>query len=130
MFPVHLFPSYAEGIAFPVARYPLKHYIQLGGSSKVIASFGNKLTKAVFHGTPARLLRRLPADVLNSAIQKLDIMNAASNIEDLRSPPGNRLEQLKGDLKGLHSVRVNDQWRIVFRWEGAHAFDVRLVDYH
>ena len=67
---------------------------------------------------------------MNRAVRKLDILNAAQDIEDLRSPPGNRLEELKGDLKGFHSIRANGQWRVVFRWEGAHAHDVRLCDYH
>jgi proteic killer suppression protein len=64
------------------------------------------------------------------AVRKLDMLNAARALSDLRSPPGNRLERLRGDLAGLHSVRVNDQWRLVFRWVGADAHEVRLVDYH
>jgi len=58
------------------------------------------------------------------------MLNAAHSLQDLRSPPANRLEALKGDLAGYHSVRINDQWRIVFRWEGSDAHDVRIVDYH
>jgi proteic killer suppression protein len=96
----------------------------------VIVSFGDKLTEAVFNGTPARLLKRLPPDVLKRANQKLDYLNSASDLIDLEAPPGNRLESLKGELKGLHSIRVNDQWRIVFRWQGSDAHDVRLMDYH
>jgi len=60
----------------------------------------------------------------------LDLLNAAADLKDLAAPPGNRLEALKGDLKGFHSIRVNDQWRIVFRWVDGDAFDVRFVDYH
>jgi len=60
----------------------------------------------------------------------MDSLNAAASVLDLRAPPGNRLERLKGDLKGLHSIRVNDQWRLIFRWEGNDAHDVRLTDYH
>ncbi len=96
----------------------------------MIVSFGDKSTEAVFHGTPIRLLRRFPSDVLSRAVQKLDYLNGASDLIDLEMPPGNRLELLKGDLKGLHSIRVNDQWRIVFRWRGSDAHEVRLVDYH
>jgi len=96
----------------------------------VIVSFGDKATEAVFHGTPDRLLKRFPADVLKRANQKLDYLNGASDLTDLEAPPGNRLESLKGAMKGLHSIRVNDQWRIVFRWQGSDAHDVHLMDYH
>jgi len=58
------------------------------------------------------------------------MLNAAKALKDLRSPPGNRLEPLKGDLKGYHSTRINDQWRVVFRWVGSDAHDVRITDYH
>jgi proteic killer suppression protein len=58
------------------------------------------------------------------------MVNAARVLHDLRVPPGNRLEALKGDLKGVHSIRVNDQWRIVFRWDGGDAYEVSIVDYH
>jgi proteic killer suppression protein len=60
----------------------------------------------------------------------MDMLNAARDLRDLQSPPGNRLEALKGDLKGYHSIRVNEQWRVVFRWREGDAFDVRLTDYH
>ena len=61
---------------------------------------------------------------------KLDMVNAAGVLDDLRAPPGNRLEALKGDLMGKHSIRINDQWRVVFRWEGSDALDVEIMDYH
>lgn len=61
---------------------------------------------------------------------KLDILNAAQSLEDLKSPPGNRFEALKGNFAGFHSIRINAQWRIVFRWENANAYDVHIVDYH
>ncbi len=64
------------------------------------------------------------------ALRKLDMLNAAAELQDLRVPPGNRLEVLRGDLSGLHSVRVNDQWRLVFKWTDAGPASVRLVDYH
>ena len=96
----------------------------------MIVSFSDKGTEAVFHGTPIRLLKRFPADVVRRGVQKLDYLNGASELTDLVVPPGNHLEPLKGDLKGFHSIRVNDQWRIVFRWEGSDAHDVRMVDYH
>ena len=62
-------------------------------------------------------------------MRKLDMLNAAHSLMDLRSPPGNRLEALRGNLRGMHSIRINDQWRVVFRWqEGAH--EVQIIDYH
>lgn len=61
---------------------------------------------------------------------KLDVLNGASELVDLRSPPGNRLETLKGDWAGYYSIRVNNQWRLVFRWEENNAYEVRLIDYH
>ena len=96
----------------------------------MIESFADRVTESVFHGTPIKLVRRFPQDVLPAAIRKLDLLNGARELKDLRSPPGNRLEALSGDLQGLHSIRVNDQWRIVFRWEDSCAYEVRLVDYH
>lgn len=70
------------------------------------------------------------AQVSKVAHRKLTYLDAATAIDDLRSPPGNRLEALSGDLAGLWSVRVNEQWRVVFRWENGSAYDVRIVDYH
>ncbi len=96
----------------------------------MIVSFGDNATEAVFHGTPVRLVKRFPADVLKRAIVKLDYLNGASKLTELEAPPGNRLEALKGDLLGFHSIRINDQWRIVFRWEGTDAHEVLLMDYH
>ncbi len=96
----------------------------------MIASFGDRSTEAVFHGHPVNRIRRFPSDMVQVAVRKLDMLNAARALGDLRSPPGNRLERLRGELAGFHSIRVNDQWRLVFRWVGADAHDVRLVDYH
>jgi proteic killer suppression protein len=97
----------------------------------VIASFGDRATKTcTTTGRPTGCVRRFPADVVALALVKLDMLNAAAALRDLRSPPGNRLEALKGDLRGFHSIRVNDQWRLVFRWERNSAHDVKLMDYH
>ncbi len=96
----------------------------------MIVSFGDRGTEDLFHDRPTSRARRYPRDLVGTALVKLDMLNGAAAILDLRSPPGNRLEALKGDLKGHHSIRVNDQWRIVFRWEGNNAHDVRLMDYH
>ena len=96
----------------------------------MIVSFGDSATEDLYHGRPTSRARRVPREIVDIALIKLDMLNGAAAILDLRSPPGNRLEALKGDLKGSHSIRVNDRWRIVFRWEGNNAHDVRLMDYH
>ena len=74
--------------------------------------------------------RRLGLQLSKVARRKLKMLNAATNVTDLRVPPGNRLEALKGDRKGQHSIRVNDQYRVCFRWRNGDAFDVEIVDYH
>jgi len=96
----------------------------------MIASFGDRATEDLYHGRPMARARRFPGDVVEAALVKLDSLNGAASMLDLRSPPGNRLEALKGDMKGLHAMRVNAQWRLVFRWQGNDAYDVRLTDYH
>jgi proteic killer suppression protein len=78
----------------------------------------------------APLVRRIPGDVQQRALRKLRQLDAAATIEDLRNPPGNRLEALKGDRAGQMSIRINDQWRICFRWSKGDAEDVEIVDYH
>ncbi len=74
--------------------------------------------------------RRLPTDIQVVARRKLRMLNNAATLEDLRVPPANRLEALKGVRKGQHSIRINDQWRVCFRWKEGDAFDVTIVDYH
>ena len=96
----------------------------------MIRSFGNKTAEALFHGLPSKELRAFPPDVRKVAARKLDMVNSANAIEDLRVPPANRLEALKGDRRGFFSIRINDQWRVVLRWDGADAYDVSVVDYH
>lgn len=96
----------------------------------MIASFGDDATEALFLGTDGRRTRRIPADIRAAAVRKLDMLNAAAQLIDLRSPPGNQLEALKGDRKRMHSIRVNDQWRVVFRWDDGDAHEVSIVDYH
>ena len=94
---------------------------------QVIKSFADKQTAAMFLGLPAK---RLPSELRRRAKDKLDALDAATRIEDLRLPPSNRLEVLKHDRKGQWSVRINDQWRVCFRFEGGDAFDVEITDYH
>jgi proteic killer suppression protein len=93
----------------------------------MIASFRDKRTAAVARG---RLPKGFPADVLTAARRKLGYLDAATRLEDLRSPPGNRLEALTGDRAGQYSIRVNDQLRVCFIWRDGKAEDVEIVDYH
>jgi len=96
----------------------------------MIVSFGDATTEDLFHGRPTRRVRHLPPDLRRVVVRKLDMLNAAHVLEDLRSPPGNRLEALRGDLAGRHSIRVNDQWRLVFEWTERGPADVKVIDYH
>ena len=96
----------------------------------MIRSFGDRATEDLYHNRNTRRSRAFPADIVNNALRKLDIIASADDLKDLRVPPGNRLESLRGNLKGFHSIRVNDQWRIVFRWADGGAEDISLTDYH
>ena len=93
----------------------------------MIKSFADRATEALFQRQPGR---RSPAELLRIMLRKLVAIDAAETLDDLRVPPGNRLEKLKGDPVGQHGIRVNDQWRICFRWKDADAYDVEIVDYH
>ena len=96
----------------------------------MIGSFGDRATEDVFHGTNSKQARRLPKQIWVLVRRKLDLLNAAHRLEDLRVPLGNRLEALRGDLKGFYSIRVNDQYRIIFRFEEGRAYEVKCEDYH
>jgi proteic killer suppression protein len=96
----------------------------------MIVSFGDKTTRDLFHGRWTNATRALPQAVRVAAVQKLDLLNAAVSLLDMQSPPGNRLEAMKGNLKGFYSVRVNNQWRLVFRFMNGAAHEVKLMDYH
>jgi proteic killer suppression protein len=96
----------------------------------VIISFGDDAAADLNHGRHTSRRRRFPHDIISRALRKLDMLNSAYELIDLRAPPGNRLEALKGDWAGFHSIRVNEQWCIIFRWEENNAHDVRLIDYH
>jgi toxin HigB-1 len=93
----------------------------------MIRSFRNKETERIWLG---RQSRKFPGEVQNRALRKLRQLDASLSLEDLRNPPGNRLEVLKADRAGQGSIRVNDQWRICFRWSEGEAHDVEIVDYH
>jgi len=93
----------------------------------MIKSFLDKDTEKLFRGQRSR---RLPARIQRVALRKLVQLNAAADLDFLLVPPGNRLEALKGDRQGQHSIRINDQWRICFVWRDGDAYDVEIVDYH
>lgn len=96
----------------------------------MIESFGNKLAEDLFEDRKSRSTNAFPPELRRPSRRKLQYLHEAADLRDLESPPGNRLERLKGNLKGFHSIRINDQWRVVFRWRGGNAFDVQIVDYH
>ena len=93
----------------------------------MIKSFNSKETQKVWNGTRSG---KLPLEVQRIGRRKLRILNNAIDMNDLRIPPANRLEKLSGKLKDFHSIRINDQWRIIFRWVDGQAFDVEIKDYH
>lgn len=93
----------------------------------MIRSFRDKQTESIWLGNA---VRRLPIEVQEVARRKLRMLNNAQTLADLRIPPANRLEALKGDRRGQHSIRINDQWRICFVWKGKDAESVEIVDYH
>jgi proteic killer suppression protein len=93
----------------------------------VITSFRDDQTKLIFEGTQSK---KLPPDIQKTARRKLKYIDAAKDLRDLRAPPGNQLEALKGDRKGQHSIKINDQWRICFKWKAGSAEEVEITDYH
>ncbi len=93
----------------------------------MIKTFGDKEAEKIWDGTQSR---KLPSEIQQIARRKLRMLNNAQNINDLRIPPANRLEKLKGDLSAFHSIRINQQWRIIFKWKNDHAYEVSIVDYH
>lgn len=93
----------------------------------MIKSFKCSETKKIFH---REFSKKLPHNIQRISLRKLWLLDAAMNINDLRLPPSNRLETLKGNRKGQHSIRINQQYRICFKWRAGHAYDVEIVDYH
>ena len=96
----------------------------------MIVQFGNQLAEDLFDDVHSTKTRRFPQELRRIARRKLLYLHEAAELKDLRVPPGNRLEALRGDGKGLHSIRINDQWRVVFKWEEGNALNVQIVDYH
>jgi len=93
----------------------------------VIRTFADKHTQQIYRTGKSK---RLPADVIARAVRRLEFIELAVNLDDLKVPPSNRLHALKGNRSGQHSISINDQWRICFRWENGDAYDVEITDYH
>ncbi|SFP81646.1 type II toxin-antitoxin system RelE/ParE family toxin [Parafilimonas terrae] len=93
----------------------------------MIVSFGNSDTKKIWNGTR---VKKVPNEIQNIGRRKLRMLNNSVDISDLRIPPSNRLEKLSGNLKAFYSIRINDQWRIIFKWGSGNASEVEIIDYH
>ena len=96
----------------------------------MLISFANQLAEDLFYDKKTRETRRFSNELRRVARRKLLYLHEAANLSDLKVPPGNRLEALKGDLRGYYSIRINDQWRLVFRWNSGHAENVQIIDCH
>lgn len=96
----------------------------------MIEGFGNKLAEDLFFDRQSKETRRFPSELRRAARRKILYLHDAAELTDLRVPPGNRLEALKGNMRGRFSIRINDQWRVTFRWEKGSALEVAVVDYH
>ncbi|MXX10288.1 MAG: type II toxin-antitoxin system RelE/ParE family toxin [Nitrospira sp. SB0667_bin_9] len=96
----------------------------------MIREFGNALAKDLFYDKQSKATRSFPPELRRTARRKLLYLHDAADMRDLRMPPGNRLESLKRNWKGFHSIRINDQWRLVFQWSRGHAYGVHIIDYH
>lgn len=93
----------------------------------MIKEFGDKETEKIWNGIRSK---KLPSEIQNEARRKLRMLNNGFDISDLREPPANRLEKLKGNLSEYHSIRINNQWRIIFKWLNDYVYEVKIVDYH
>jgi proteic killer suppression protein len=93
----------------------------------MIISFGNSDTEKIWNGIR---VKKIPNEIQNVGRRKLRMINNSVDLADLKIPPANRLEKLSGDLKGFYSIRINDQWRIIFKWNSGNASDVEIIDYH
>ncbi len=93
----------------------------------MILSFGSKDTEKIWNGERTK---RIPLEIQQIGRRKLRMLNNSQNITDLKVPPSNRLEKLSGNSKDFYSIRINDQWRIIFKWENNHASEVEIIDYH
>lgn len=96
----------------------------------MIRSFKNKSAEDLYHGIESREALMIPQNIWKTAYRKLDLLNSAETLQDLTVPPANRLQALKGSLRGFFSIRINDQYRLIFRFQDGHAYEVEIVDYH
>jgi proteic killer suppression protein len=96
----------------------------------MIINFVDQITEDIFNGFDTKQARRIPSAVWKIAIRKLDMLNAAHEWKDLRIPPANQLETMKGKWTGSHSIRINDQFRVVFKWTDGNPRDIQIIDYH
>jgi proteic killer suppression protein len=96
----------------------------------MVESFADRTTKDLYHGVVSVPVKRFPKEILSAVLRKMDILNAAHDIDDLKAAPGNRLEALRGNMKRFHSIRVNIRWRIIFKWRAGGTYEVTMVDYH
>ncbi len=96
----------------------------------MIQSFGNRLAEDLFYDRQSKARRSFPKELVRAARRKILIVHDAAELSDLMAPPGNRLESLRGKWRGYHSIRINDQWRVVFKWNSGRASYVAVVDYH
>ena len=93
----------------------------------MIVSFGDKATQRIWKG---ERIRSLPVEMQEIARRKMRMLNSSQSLTDLLAPPSNRLEKLRGNLKDHHSIRINSQWRLIFKWNNGHAEQVKIIDYH
>ncbi len=101
--------------------------LALVNGADMILSFGSKETERIWNG---EWVKKLPNEIQETARRKLRMINNAQSIADLKIPPANRLEKLAGNLKNFYSIRINDQWRIIFKWNNGNAMEVAITDYH
>lgn len=108
-------------------NFKTKRTFDVSNANGMIVSFGDKETEKIWEG---EVSKRLPREIQEIARRKMRIINNSIDINDLRVPPANRLEKLKGDLQEYYSIRINKQCRIIFKWRQANAFDISITDYH
>jgi toxin HigB-1 len=123
--------GYAGGFGHDLtSNFTIHDYTVLGYDKQVIVSFADTTTADIYHGSDTKAARKLPREIWMRVQKKLDLLNACTSVEDLRIPPASRLEKLKGIPAGFYSIRVNDQYRLVFRFISGHCHDARCTDYH
>jgi toxin HigB-1 len=120
-------PLLTHTIGLPLAKRHLENIIAPRYYRRMIDSFASDETEKIFRG---QISMKFPKDIQRTARRKLIYLDDAEDLQDLLAPPGNRLEKLKGNRAGQHSIRINDRWRICFKWSGSKAKDVEIVDYH